>query len=95
MLANFRKEYSDLLFTDTDSVTCHFKKKDTFEFIRNNKDLFDLLNYDENHELYDTSNNDVIGKLKKERPNNQIIEFIWLHSKLYRYITEKKIVNLF
>ena len=76
MLANFRKEYSDLLFTDTDSVTYHLKKKDPFEFIRNNKDLFDLLNYDENHELYDTSNNDVIGKLKKERPNNQIIEFI-------------------
>ena len=53
-----------------------YKNKDPFEFLTNDKDLFDLLNYDENHELYDTSNNDVIGKLKKERPNNQIIEFI-------------------
>ena len=54
----------------------------------NNKDLFDLSYYDKNNELYDSANNKVIGKFKNKCPNKQIIDFIGLHSKMYRYKTE-------
>ena len=47
-----------------------------------------ISNYDQNHELYNTTNNKVIGKFKNVSPNNQIIEFIGLRSKLYSYVTD-------
>ena len=56
--------------------------------MKHNKDLFDLSNYDKDNELYDPTNNKVIGKFKNESPNNQITEFIGLRSKLYSYITD-------
>jgi len=91
MLPYFNKDNLDLLFTDTDSLCYHIKNKDPFEFMLNNKDLFDLSNYDKNHPLYDPTNNKVIGKFKNESPNKQIINFIGLRSKLYSYKTDDKI----
>ena len=48
----------------------------------NNKDLFDLSNYDKDNVLYDSTNNKVIGKFKNECPNKQITDFIGLRSKM-------------
>ena len=56
----------DLLFTDTDSLCFHIKGFDVFELMKNNKSYFDLSNYDKNHELYDKTNNKVIGKFKND-----------------------------
>ena len=56
--------------------------------MNNNKDLFDLSNYDKTNILYDGTNNKVIGKFKNESPNNQITEFVGLRSKLYSYVTD-------
>jgi hypothetical protein len=83
-----------LLFTDTDSLCYHIKNKDIFEIMKNNKTYFDLSNYDKNHELYDKTNNKVIGKFKNESPD-QITEFIGLRSKLYSFVVdgEKKSHN--
>ena len=64
MVAYFGRNNLDLLFTDTDLLCYHFKNKDPFEFMLNNKDLFDLLNYDKDNVLYDPTNNKVIGKFK-------------------------------
>ena len=53
MLPYFTKDNLDLLYTDTDSLCYHIKNKYPFEFMLNNKDLFDLSNYDKDHPLYD------------------------------------------
>ena len=45
MLPHFTIDNLDLLFTDTDSLCYHIKNKDPFEYMRNNKDLFNLSNY--------------------------------------------------
>jgi hypothetical protein len=73
-----------LLFTDTDSLCYHIKNQDIFEIMKNNKSEFDLSNYPKNHELYDSTNSKVIGKMKNESPS-QITEFVGLRSKLYNY----------
>lgn len=80
----------DLLFTDTDSLCYHIRDFDIFELMKNNKSYFDLSNYDKNHELYDKTNNKVIGKFKNESPE-QIKEFVGLRSKLYSFIVDGEI----
>ena len=64
LLPYFSKDNLDLLFTLTDSLCYHVKNKDAFEYIKNNKDLFDLSNYDKDNVLSDPINNKVIGKFK-------------------------------
>ena len=91
MLPYFGKENLDLLFTDTDSLCYHIKNKDPFEFMANNKKLFDLSEYPEDHPLYDPTNKKVIGKFKNESIN-AIIEFCGLRSKLYAYSTDNNII---
>ena len=88
MLPYFTKDNLDLLFTDTDSLCYHIKNVDPFDFMFNNKNLFDLSNYNKNNKLYDPTNNKVIGKFKNECPNTQITHFAGLRSKLYSYLTD-------
>jgi hypothetical protein len=88
MIKQFGRKNLDLLFTDTDSLCYHIKNKDPFELIKNNKSYFDLSDYPEEHELHDTTNKKVIGKMKNESPNHQITEFVGLRSKLYAYKTD-------
>ena len=90
MLPYFGRDNLDLLFTDTDSLCYHILKKDPFEFMFDNKNLFDLSNYDKKNKLYDPTNNTVIGKFKNECPNTQITHFPGLRSKLYSYLTDDK-----
>ena len=87
MLKNFDRENIDLLFTDTDSLFYHIRKENPFEIIKKDKSLFDLSNYDKSNELYDKTNNKVIGKFKNESVK-QITEFVGLRSKCYSYITD-------
>ena len=85
MLKNIERKNIDLLFTDTDSLCYHVKNQDIFKIIKENKQFFDLSNYPKNHELYDGTNNKVIGKFKNESVK-QIKEFVGLRSKLYSFI---------
>ena len=87
MLKHFNRDNIDLLFTDTDSLCYHIRKQNPFEYMKQNKDLFDLSDYSTDHELYDKTNKKVIGKFKNES-NDQIVEFVGLRSKLYSYCTE-------
>jgi hypothetical protein len=75
-----------LLFTDTDSLAYEIKNNDIYEIMKNNKTEFDLSNF--KNDLYDNTNNKVIGKFKDECPNSPIIEFFGLRSKVYSYVTE-------
>jgi hypothetical protein len=88
IMKHFKRENIDLLFTDTDSLCYHIRNQDPFMFMKENKDLFDLSDYKEGHELYDQTNKKVIGKFKNESIQ-QIIEFVGLRSKLYSYKVDK------
>ena len=74
----------DLLFTDTDSLCYYIKKHDIFKIMWDNKDEFDLSNYDKDSEFYCKTNAKVVGKFKNESVA-QITEFVGLRSKLYAY----------
>ena len=87
MLKHIERKNIDLLFTDTDSLCYHIMNQDIFKVIKENKQFFDLSNYPKNHELYDRTNNKVIGKFKNESVK-QIKEFVGLRSKLYSFIAE-------
>jgi hypothetical protein len=54
------------LFIDAESLFYHIRNQDVFKIIKDNKQLFDLSNYPKNNELYDATNNKVIGKFKNE-----------------------------
>ena len=88
IMKHFKRENIDLLMTDTDSLCYHIRNQDPFEYMKNNKELFDLSGYNKNNELYNETNKKVIGKFKDESPENQIIEFVGLRSKLYAYKTD-------
>ena len=91
MIKNLGRENVDLLFTDTDSLAYHIKNKNPYEFIKHNKEYFDLSAYPKNNELFDATNKKVIGKFKDECIDghmNYINEFVGLRSKLYAYKTE-------
>lgn len=87
MLKKIERKNIDLLFTDTDSLCYHIRNQDIFKIMKDNKELFDLSNYPKNHELYDGTNNKVIGKFKNESVK-QITEFVGLRAKLYSFIAE-------
>ena len=59
-----KPKYGDkckLLFTDTDSLCYHVECEDLYKDMNNNKDRFDLSNYDKNHWLFDDSNESQSG----------------------------------
>ena len=84
MLKKIPREQIDLCFTDTDSLCYHIRKHDIFQIMKENKNYFDLSEYDKEHDLYDPTNKKVIGKFKNESIK-QITEFVGLRAKLYAY----------
>jgi hypothetical protein len=88
MQKKFDPKNVEVLFTDTDSLCYHIKNEDPYKVIAENKYMFDLASYPKDHELYDPTNNKVIGKFKDESISNgvhYIKEFVGLRSKLYAY----------
>jgi hypothetical protein len=88
ILKKVERENVDLLFTDTDSLCYNIRKQDIFKIIKDNEELFDLSNYPKDSEMYNKTNNKVIGKFKNESIK-QITEFVGLRAKLYTYTVEE------
>ena len=65
---NFIKKNFDteLLFTDTDSLTYKIKSEHNYEKFFKWKDLFGFSNYSKDSKLFDETNKNVIGKMKDE-----------------------------
>jgi hypothetical protein len=92
-----KPKYGDkakLLFTDTDSLCYHFITGDYYkDTVDDFEEFFDTSGYKTEHPAvaehgYKVGcNNKVIGKMKNECPNDEIIEFVGLRSKLYSLIT--------
>ena len=74
---------SELLFTDTDSLTYEIKSENVYKEFYKWKDLFDFNNYSKDSTFYDHTNKKVIGKIKHEYGGAIIDQFIGLKSKMY------------
>ena len=75
-----------LHYMDTDSFILSIKTGDLINDLEYFKDDFDFSELDENHELYDTINKKVIGKLKIETsPIIELDNFVALRSKSYSF----------
>ena len=97
-----KKQYGErakLLFTDTDSLCYEIETEDIYDNMYNNKALYDLSDYSDDHDYYknnnlsiDVTNKKVIGKFKDETDDIPIIEFIGLRSKMYniKLLNEKE-----
>lgn len=96
-LKDFYNDKIKLLYMDTDSLIYHVQTDDVYEDIIKQKDLYDLSNYDKGFKtisgknVFDATNKAVYGKFKNEIPNDEIIEFITVRSKVYSFISEKEI----
>ena len=79
-----------LHYMDTDSFILSNKTEDlikNLEYFKNDVDFSEL---DEKHELYDTINEKVIGKMKIESsPNIELDNFVVLRSKSYSFSYKK------
>ena len=80
---NFIKKHFDteLLFTDTDSLTYEIKL-DIFEEFFKHKHLFDFSNYPKDSTFFYETTKKVIGKMKDQSEGKIIDEFVGLKSKM-------------
>ena len=74
---------TELLFTDTDSLTYEIKSENVDEEFFKWKDLFDLSNYSKDPKSFHETNKKVIGKMKDEFGGVTVTEFVGLKSKIY------------
>ena len=75
-----------LHYMDTDSFILSIKTGDLINDLEYFKVDFDFSELDENHELYNSNNKKVIGKMKKETsPIIELDNFIALRSKSYSF----------
>ena len=82
---NFIKKNFDteLLFTDTDSLTYEVKSENIYGKSFKRKDLFDFSNYSKDSKIFDETNKKVIGKMKDEFGGVIANKFVGLKSKMY------------
>ena len=66
----FGKENLQLLFIDTDGMILCMRTENIFKNLKNLEEIFDFSNLDENHELFSEKNKKVIGKFKRDTPEN-------------------------
>ena len=90
-------ENATLLFTDTDSLCMHIKTEDVYRDMKEDAHLFDqsdytdyigLMNIFDGYRGQDNTNKKVIGKFKDETPNDIIVEFCGLRSKMYSILLD-------
>ena len=74
-----------LLYTDTDSLILRFQTDDLYADMSEMADVYDTSNYPEDHPLYSTENDKVVGKFKDELGGKPMAEFVGLRSKMYAY----------
>jgi hypothetical protein len=79
----FQNKY-ELIYSDTDSMVYNFKHPDIYDWIKNNKQYFDL-SESERPDLKDNTNKKVLGKFKDENNSLLITEFLALNPKVYSF----------
>ena len=88
LMYKFHYEYvcnkydAKLLFTDTDSLVYEINSKDVYEQCFKDRRLFDFSGYPKDSKYYDSTNKNVLGKMKDEFNGVKIIEFVGLKSQM-------------
>ena len=77
---------TNLLFTDTDSLTYEIKSKDVYEKLFKRKHLFDFREYQS--KMFDPTNNKVIGKMEDGDKGISLNDFVGLKPKLHSILPE-------
>ena len=78
-----KKEFdAKLLFTNTDFLTYEIKSEDVYEYFFKRKQLFDFSNYPKDSKFFDSTNKNVIAKMKDVSEGKIIDEFVGLKSKM-------------
>ena len=75
-----------LLFTDTDSLVYEIKDGNVLYQCFKDKHLFEFSGYPKDSIYFDSTNKNVLGKMKDELNGNKIAEFVDLKSKMYSLI---------
>ena len=81
-----RKYNAKLLFTKSDSLLYEIETEDAYEYFYEDKNFFDLSDYQWDSKFFDPFNKKVIGKMKEEFKEKIIREFIGLKSKTYSLV---------
>ena len=86
---------SQLLFTDTDSLTYKIETDDIYQDMLQHQDLYDFSGYPKEHKCYSNVNKKVIGKFKDEINGEPLVEFVGLKAKMYslKHFNRGKIVE--
>ena len=79
----FDNQY-DLIYSDTDSMVYNIKTNDVYDWVKNNKQYFDLSESCRD-DLRDDTNNKKLGKFKDECHSLLITEFLALNPKVYSF----------
>ena len=83
-----------LLFTDTESLVYEIDSKDVYEQCLKDKEMFDFSGYPIDSKHYNSSNKNVLVKMKDVFNGVKIVEFVGLKSKTYSLISvDDKQVN--
>ena len=77
-----KKHDVKLLLTDTDSFVYEIKTDDFNKDFRKDKHLLDLRNYPKDSKIFDSVNEEVIGKMKDESKGKTNAEFVGIKSKM-------------
>src|SRR5436190_1550847 len=78
-----------LLYTDTDSLCYEIETEDLYADLEEMRDHFDFHKYQPDHPLYSDANRMVVGKFKDENtPEDVIVEFVAVRTKMYSVITD-------
>ena len=71
---------AELLVTDTDSLVYEIKSEDVYKEFFKWKDLFDFSSHSKDSKIFDSTNKNVIGKMKDEFGG---VIIVGLKSKMY------------
>jgi hypothetical protein len=85
---NFENNYN-LIYSDTDSLIYSIKHDDIYEFIKDNKQYFDLSD-SIRPDLKDNTNEKIPGKFKDEMNSLLIKEVVALNPKVYSIIHQSE-----
>jgi len=81
-----KPKYGDkckLLFTDTNSFSCHIETEDLYANMTENIYLFDTSNFETAYLLYYLQNHRVLGKFKSETGSLVHSDFVGLRAEIY------------
>ena len=69
--------------TDTDSFVYKIETEDFYKDMYNDKEYYDMSEYNKDYQYYDESNKKVLGMFKDEKPKSTISEFVGVRPKCY------------